>query len=342
MGNISVSVLKDHLPDPVMGVARAIFNGYPSLLAASMRQAVRFGKSYSRNKIKYVEQAEAHIIYCTHQLEKGLSHEGFRAGFGVKVLAELSRYMHVFEDMGGSTDSLVYQSALGALIEYRDRHKYSSEYTHMFKQAIGDQLFSKLDSKPLYPGGSCKIAHDFAGAGIIPGSVDELLSNRHSVREYSDTPVSLTKVINAIETATKAPSACNRQPTRVRIINNQELINKTLGITSGFRGYAMPPMLVVLTVDNRVYFGPQERNEGFVDGGIFAMALLLALEEQGLASCPLNTMLRQGPEKAIRGLLKLPYWEELIMLISIGNYSKNAQSCVSTRFHADAIVTVVD
>lgn len=30
------------------------------------------------------------------------------------------------------------------------------------------------------------------------------------------------------------------------------------------------------------------------------------------------------------------------MLISIGNYSKNAQSCVSTRFHADAIVTVVD
>lgn len=37
MGNISVSALKDHLPDPVMGVARAIFNGYPSLLAASMR-----------------------------------------------------------------------------------------------------------------------------------------------------------------------------------------------------------------------------------------------------------------------------------------------------------------
>lgn len=68
----------------------------------------------------------------------------------MKVLAELSRYMHVFEDMGGRTDSLVYQSALGALIEYRDRHKYSSEYTHVFKQAIGDQLFSKLDSKPLY------------------------------------------------------------------------------------------------------------------------------------------------------------------------------------------------
>lgn len=151
MGNISVSALKDHLPDPVMGVARAIFNGYPSLLAASMRQAVRFGKSYSRNKIKYAEQAEAHIIYCTHQLEKGLSHEDFRAGFGVKVLAELSRYMHVFEDMGGSTDSLAYQSALGALIEYRDRHENSSEYTHMFMQAIGDQLFSKLDSKLYIP-----------------------------------------------------------------------------------------------------------------------------------------------------------------------------------------------
>lgn len=342
MGKTSLTAVKEYLPESVVGIAKAVFNGYPSLFAASMRQAMRFGKSYSRNKIKYVEQAEAHIIYGTHQLEKGLSHENFRAGFGVKVLSELSRYMNIYEDMGGNMDGLAYQSALAALIEYRDRHEYNPDYSQALKQAIGDRLFSKLGSKPLFPGGSCEIIHDFAGLGTTPSSVDELLSRRHSVREYSDSPVSLSEVIDAVETAAKAPSACNRQPTRVRIVNNQELIKETLGITSGFRGYTMPPTLIVLTVDNRVYFGPQERNEGFVDGGIFAMALLLALEEQGLASCPLNTMLRRGPEKAIRRLLKLSYWEELVMLISVGNYSKNAQSCVSARFDADAIVTVVD
>ena len=39
---------------------------------------------------------------------------------------------------------------------------------------------------------------------------------------------------------------------------------------------------------------PQEHNEGYTDGGLFGMNLLLALEEQGIAACPPQHYVPQG------------------------------------------------
>ena len=86
---------------------------------------------------------------------------------------------------------------------------------------------------------------------------------------------------------------------------------------------------------------PQEHNEGYTDGGLFGMSLLLALEEQGIAACPLNTMLRNGPEHATRRLLSIPDNENLVMYIAVGHFPSECTTCVSNRFHADDIVTVV-
>ncbi len=122
----------------------------------------------------------------------------------------------------------------------------------------------------------------------------------------------------------RTPSVCNRQPTRVHVILNKELIAKALKIQGGFNGYPVPPALLLLTADNRVFMAPQEHNEGYTDGGLFGMNLLLALEEQGIAACPLNTMFRRGPEKATRRLLSIPSNEVLVMYIAVGHFPRNA------------------
>lgn len=59
---------------------------------------------------------------------------------------------------------------------------------------------------------------------------------------------------------------------------------------------------------------PQEHNEGFVDGGLFGMSLLLALEKQVLAACPLNTMFRLKAEKVTRRLLGIPEYESFLCI----------------------------
>lgn len=50
------------------------------------------------------------------------------------------------------------------------------------------------------------------------------------------------------------------------------------------------------------------------------MSLLLALEEESLAACPLNTMMRRGPEAQTRKMLNLPEYENLVMYIAVGHY----------------------
>lgn len=140
----------------------------------------------------------------------------------------------------------------------------------------------------------------------------------------------------------RTPSVCNRQPTRIRVILNHDLISKALKLQGGFNGYATPPALILLTADNRVFMAPQEHNEGYTDGGLFGMSLLLALEEQGIASCPLNTMFRKGPEKATRELLNIPSYENLVMYIAVGHFPDQCVTCVSHRFRADDVVTVID
>ena len=65
------------------------------------------------------------------------------------------------------------------------------------------------------------------------------------------------------------------------------LFMKALKIQGGFLGYAMPPVLLLVTSDIRAFMNNGERNEPFVDGGLFSMSLLYALEAYGLAACPL-------------------------------------------------------
>ncbi|WP_243386611.1 nitroreductase family protein [Bifidobacterium primatium] len=168
----------------------------------------------------------------------------------------------------------------------------------------------------------------------------QLMEKRHSVREFADESVSASEITKAVDIAMRTPSVCNRQPTRVHIITNPQLIRHAMPLQGGFRGYPMPPALVLITADNQAFMNQDERNEGYTDGGLFGMSLLLALEEQGLAACPLNTMLPMKRDEATRKLLGVPDSEFLVMYIAVGHFRDEVMTCKSQRFAADSIVTV--
>ena len=52
------------------------------------------------------------------------------------------------------------------------------------------------------------------------------MEQRHSVREFAETPVTVEEIMNAVRVAMRTPSVCNRQPTRVHIITDAELNQK--------------------------------------------------------------------------------------------------------------------
>lgn len=304
-------------------------------------QARRFNKAYAQYDSHEIQQTAAWLTFYAHQIEKGLSHTNFRYGFGHEPLRCLKRSMDQYRAVNPSyATSDVYKSALSALHEYATRHEGHEE-----KLSYARSLFSEKEWDEIL-----QASTEFGGSEIIKGRTkehnmeipfSELTKNRHSIREYSDLPITYEELQPALELAMRVPSVCNRQPSRVKVILNKELIEKALRVQGGFNGYDVPPALLLITADNRVFLSPQERNEGFTDGGLFAMSLLLSLEAVGIAACPLNTMFGPKADKITRKLLEIPDYENLVMYIAVGHFPEEVRTCCSKRLSAEEITTVL-
>lgn len=122
----------------------------------------------------------------------------------------------------------------------------------------------------------------------------ELSENRHSVREYSSQPVTYDELLKAIKIAMRTPSVCNRQPTRIHVILDKDLIKRLFSVQGGFNGYPLPLLLFCWLRQITEYFCSAGKKWRVHWWGLIRMSLLLALEEENFAACPLNTMMRRG------------------------------------------------
>lgn len=334
------NMLKKLTPEPIIARLRGVESDL-KLFHETMRQMRRFRRSYARRGSTGQKQVESRLIFFTHQIEKGLSHEHFRYGFGKTVLEQFAPLLKQLKNMDADVQSNpVWTSAIDALHEYRVKHEQAgkdvSSVRMLFDPTIWDAI-GDADGKH----GGVLVMKAADKSNNMSKTFRELSESRHSLREFSDRPVSADAITQCIDVAMRTPSVCNRQPTRVHVITNPEIIAKAMPLQGGYRGYAMPPALVLITADNRAFMSQDERNEGFVDGGLFGMSLLLALEEAGLAACPLNTMLPARRDDATRRLLHIPDSEFLVMYIAVGHFLPESKTCHSQRFSASDITTVI-
>lgn len=336
-----IDFLKQHLPVGIFERFKRIVNGSVALKIAVLKEASRFNKYYARYESNDLVQIAARLTFFTHQIEKGLSHQNFRYGFGHRPLQYLAELLPRYITVNPSySHDIVYLSALAALHEYvtkHDGHNLDIEYV---RQLFTPQLWEAILRSTVDCGGSITVTAE-SKRNNQTKTYTELAEGRHSIREYADTPVSYDELKPALQSAMRTPSVCNRQPARVHVILNQTIIEEALKIQGGFNGYPTPPALILIAADNRVLMSQQEHNEGYIDGGLFGMSLLLALEEQQLAACPLNTMFRAAAEKKTRQLLHIPDYENLIMYIAIGHFPEKVKTCRSVRKLFTEITTVI-
>ena len=311
---------------------------------ASRVQLSRFLRWISREDSKDAARVETRLAFDVHRIEKGLSHTQFRHGFGKDVLGEIAKHMSLLELADPCYQrNAAYLQTLSVLHEYQRRHAADgydlAQIALMFPEHIWQ---AAMDYVPSASGCAGALIIDSASKiGNFSKSFAQLAQNRHSVREYSVEPVS-QEALNAVyELSMRTPSVCNRQATRIYQISDPEKIKQALAIQGGFNGYAMPPVLLLVTSDLRMFMSSCERNEPFVDGGLFSMSLLYALEAYGLAACPLNTMFNLSQDKATRELLCLPDNELPVMYIAVGNFPDCVPVCRSMRREAkDVVVTI--
>lgn len=298
----------------------------------------RFKRYYSNPFSRLNQyQLDARLIFHAHSLEKGLSHVNIRLGFGKEALSKMAKAMHQYKASSYDTSSKAYQNALTVLREYVTVHKVKGYNTTYLNDMYGEIL--KIANKSKAELGGVVQISAASKRNNRNKNFKELFNGRYSVREFSEKPVSLAKIHDALEIAMKTPSICNRQTSRVQIITDKSVIERALKIQGGMTGYDTPPVLLALYTDTQHYVAISEKNQPYIDGGLFGMSVLLALEYQGLAACALNAMFKVKQAKNMRRLLKTPEHDNFIMFIAVGNFRDTVPAPKSFRYSAKEIIS---
>ena len=295
------------------------------------------GRASSR---KMRAQIEGRLAFYSHSLEKGLSHQDIRLGFGKSPLKKLGKNMKVYVNEGYSKDREAFMNALSVLKCYVELHENARFDISYIRDCVPENLLELARGATITIGGVYKFDKNTKN-DTRSINFKELFENRWSVREYSDLPVDMGKIDEVIEIARKTPSVCNRQPSRATIVKDKNKISSVLRLQGGLAGYELPPVLIVITTDTTSFVGVNERNQIYIDGGLYAMSVLLGLEYVGLAACSLNAMLMVKRDKAIRKVLNIPPSENIIMFISVGNFLPENKVPKSFRYSRSEVSRVV-
>lgn len=313
------------------------------LCIAMHRQSNRFFRTYARAGNQRKACLETRVIFFSHQIEKGLSHKDFRYGFGKQALTNLSSALQDLKalDSDASSQNSAYRMALAALHEYIRRHEDVGYDLTSVQNLFDLTIWLEAERFEGTQGGSY-IVNASEKQDNKSKSFVQLATGRHAVREFAPSPVTIEEIRQAVDLARTAPSVCNRQPARVHVTCNREVIEQALRVQGGFRGYTIPSALILVTADNQAFLFSTERNEGFVDGGLFAMQLLMSLESLGLAACPLNTMMSSKNEDTTRKLMQVSDSEFLVMYIAVGHFPETINLCRSARLPLETIMSTVE
>jgi nitroreductase len=139
------------------------------------------------------------------------------------------------------------------------------------------------------PENGCKLLTEPTG---MP--VRDAIARRVSCRAYQHTPVPQAQLMQILEAARLAPSACNQQPWRFAVVRNPDLRRRIVeeGFLPGIKmTWAIDaPVQVVVGMErsfvtHRIAASVSGVNYPWVDIGIAGEHLVLAATELGLGTC---------------------------------------------------------
>jgi nitroreductase len=293
------------------------------------------GASSAGRSADDAERLAAHISMDYHRLEKGMALPSPRYGFGKDVVVRLMRNIGRYESTYGPSDVTLF--GRGALAEYR-----------RFNAAkVAPELESQVDAflsneTPSDPCGGVAI---LTSQTLFPFDSDvaqRFMLSRHSVRQFDGRPISEEVLRKAVRIAQQAPSVCNRQSARVFASNDREKMNEMLRFQNGNRGFGDTlGAVIVIGSDMRAFTSLGERNQCWVDGGIFAMSLALALHSMHIGACMLNWSVEPGRDRALRRCLGIDDNYAIITMMGAGYPPDSLVVAASPRRRTESIVRFV-
>ena len=328
-----VDQLRRRVPKPVKRLARFAVN-YPGIYVRlranydyDARRFLRFSSVNGRQGS--AGNVRAWIDADVHKIEKALALKTPRPGFGKPVVRRLVDNLHSYLDHSEADLSVeLAVNALAAYEEFNARHGVSDDQLASEIRSVRDRTAEGCDGGR---GGTRDITRrDIHACAKI--DLEPFLLSRHSIRQFSDEEVSPELIERAVKMAQRTPSVCNRQATRVHVFSDPTDRARVLSCQLGNAGFGEQiKVALVITVDLETFFSVGERNQGWIDGGMFAMSLIYALHSLGLGTCPLNWCAEKERDEHLHRVAAIPDSEMVIMQIAVGHLPDTLKVAQSAR-----------
>lgn len=148
----------------------------------------------------------------------------------------------------------------------------------------------------------------------------ELIKTRVSVRNFKFDKPEICDLNKAVEVALSAPSSCHRQPVKFYHIIKDDHICIATGCISGSTGFTNNniPIISVVSADTRSY-SLRDGETYVVDTALAVENFVLGLRMLGIGSTIMNWSHADNSQiSELKGLCKVPDYEEIITTVAIG------------------------
>lgn len=288
--------------------------------------------SVSNNRFPQREQLLSRIILEYHSVEKGLTMPEPRVGFGQKKIIDLCRNIIDYIKEYSQEDTQI-QHSLGVIKEYVDFHLSNGYKLDSSTDKAIKNLFEILSDRS-FPSTSQVSSNRSDYFAYSNSNFFEFSKSRRSLRSLKSVVVPLEKVTQVLSLAATTPSSCNRQPWRTYNFTNIDKISEILELQGGNRGFGhLVHNLIVIAASLYPYNHIQERNQAFIDGGMYAMNLLYSFHFYQLGACILNCSGTPEKDKRLRELCGIPDSEVMISIIIYGEPTDTFKTPISKRFN---------
>ena len=267
-----------------------------------------------------------------HKIEKALALKSPRPGFGKVVIHRLTenlqRYLAQF---GADRSTSIAMAVLDAYARFNRDHGVDTNDLERRLERLRNHCRGNGE------GGVKQVRREeiLAAARI---DLEPFFFSRHSVRHFSDEPVEPELIERAVYLASKTPTVCNRQSLKVHAYFDADC-QRVLSCQMGNSGFGdQVKVALVVTADSRTFFSVGERNQGWIDGGLFSMSLVYALHSLGLGSCCLNWSVEKEYDRKLKTVTDIQPWEMVIMMIGVGKLPEALHVAQSPRKTVDDLL----
>jgi nitroreductase len=268
--------------------------------------------AYYKNHLQFDQKSSPMLRRNIHRLEKGIIMRPRKQSFAADYIVET---VNAYLSMSSSNDACSRELdwARDVLTQYFDIVKDTPPIKKAREAFTGSAATEPVSLVPYKDSERVRSA-------ITLEQLEALFWQRRSTRWFSDKEVDQTHIDKAIELASLAPSACNRQPYYFYVSKNKEQATKLAKLAVGTGGFADNfPCVIAIVGDLSAYPHEKDRHLIYIDGALASMQLMLAIEAMGLSSCPLNWPDIEWRERAVDELLDLPAEQRVIMLLGVGH-----------------------